>query len=374
MSLDRLPDEVLAKILRLALTSDKPITTSIKAYNIYQTYIDCIALSSGPPRNHTDLNKQLSERSPRRELPISPFLLGTSRRCYRLGSPPFYSTNTFIIMHSELGPFAKQIGFHNSKSIRSVELTIHHKDLTPIPKISLLNKGYYRKVENVKVILSKRHKIHKNGLTASQKAQQWTSVRAMIKKKGRELRDNVEMQKRQGAGWKFAGKVEWAVVHLKADHGILSAMCALERLPMPRKVWTMKNNKSGSAVEGILLPSKDDAVLRDWEVDVPEGSVVSEDMETREGSKEAAVIETGPPTPGTRPEIMPEDMPEPGNVVSEETDNGEGSMETANLDTGLPTPEPTPMTAPYTAPEPTAEPTAAPTTEMVQLPDWCRQI
>lgn len=192
-------------------------------------------------------------------------------------------------------------------------------------------------------------------------------------KKGRELRDKMETQQRLRAGWKFVGKGEWAVVHQKADHGILSAMWVMERLPMPRKVWTKKKNKGGSAVEGILLPSKDDAVLRGGEVDVPEWSVVSEDMETREGSEEAAVIDTGPLTPDTTPEIMPKDMPEPGNVVSEEMDTGEGSMETANLDTGLPMPETTPMTTPYTTPEPTAEPTAAPITEMLPLPDWGRQ-
>lgn len=354
MSLDRLPDEVLVKILHLALASDNPITTSIKAYNIYRTYLDCIALSSGPPQSHIDLNTQLSERPPRRELPISPLLLGTSRRWYRLGSLLFYRTNTFVIMHRELGPFAKQIGFHNSKSICSIELTIHHKDLKPIPKISLLNKGYYRQVGSVEVILSKRHKIHRNDLTASQKAQEWTSVRYTMMKKGRELRHNMEMQQRQGVGWKFAGKADWTVVHQKADHGILSVMWVLERLPMPRKVWTKKNK--GGSVEVILLPSKDDAALRDWEVDIPEGSVVSEDMETREGSKEAAVIDT-----------------EPGNDVSQEMDAGEGSMETANLDTGLPTSGTTPVTTPSTTLEPTAEPTAALITEMLPLPGWSHQ-
>lgn len=371
MSFDRLPDEVLLKILRLALTSEKPITTSIKAHKIYQTWLDCITM------RHKSVNLQSAEQwnallsgiSPRRTLPISPLLLGTSRRWYRLGSPFFYHANTFVIMHRELGAFANKTSFHNSKSIRSVELTVFHKDVDAVPKISLLNKSYSKQVESVKVILAKRYKIHKTDPIAEEKEREWNSVIFGMIKMTRKLRSRLETQQRQSAGWKVVEKGETNVVNRRADYGIMSARWVLERLRKPPKVY--KKQKAVTEAEGMFIASEENVGLGG--VDAPKGSIVSEERETEEGSEKTATpaIDTDLPTPDTTPDTAPEITPEPESKPNEGARIEQGNMESTTLaiDTGLPTPESTPETTR----EPTTEPmTIESTAKMLPLPYWGR--
>jgi hypothetical protein len=364
MSFDRVPDEVLLRILRRALSSDKPITTSIKAYNLHRTYLDCSAFYSRTLNitSADEWNALFSEPPPRRKFPISPLLLGTSRRWYRLGSAFFYGVNTFIIMHRELGAFANQIGQHNCKSIRSIELTVFHKDDNPAPKISPLNKGYYKQVESVKVILAKRHKIHKVGLTVDQKTKEWIKVRIGMMNLARKIRNTMEKQQQQGAGWKVADCHEKNLVYSKGDYGLMSKIWVLERLPKPPKVH--KKNID-SVLKDSVLAGK--GKTGHGVVDVAEGSVVIERIDVEGGSMDTDVtaIRTDLPTPDTTPETTQE----PDSRVNDGLETGKGSVGTAamNIDTGSPIPDITPRTTP----EPAAEPMVVDVpTRMLPLPYW----
>lgn len=201
-------------------------------------------------------------------------------------------------MHRELGPFANQIGYHNTKSIRSIELTVFHKDDNPVPKISALDKAYYKQVESVKVILAKRHKIHKVDLGIDQKTE-WVKFRIGMMNMMRKMGKTMVKQQQQGAGWKVADCREKTLVYSKGDYGLMSKVWLLDRLRTAPKVYKKKNVADS---EDPLLASEE--VAGQGGVDVSEGSVDSE--ATKVGGlsmdMEDTAIRTGLPTSDTMPE------------------------------------------------------------------------
>lgn len=117
MSFDQVPDEVLVTILRLVLISPDALSTSIRAHKIYQTHLGTVATASERPKIDSDeqhhwLHTKLSGPAVRRQLTISPLVIGTCRRWYRLGAPIFYASNSFVVIHREIEAFAQKIGFY----------------------------------------------------------------------------------------------------------------------------------------------------------------------------------------------------------------------------------------------------------------------
>lgn len=289
MSLGQLPDEVLVKILRLALVGKISIPTSVRAHKIYQTYVDSIAVVEEWPENWKEdyLNAQLSKRPARRKMIISPLLLGTCRRWYRLGCCFFYQSNTFVMMHRDFEPFAKQIGFQNSTHLRSVELAVHYKDPNPAPKVSFLRKAYLKQITSVNVILAKRYSIQ-IGHDEPHKAATWDKFGLVMRRKAQELMLNMRMQKRQGAHWQVVKTDDWAGVHPKADRGVVSSMWMLEKIPMPHKVRV--RNKAITKTNSMLQMAKENVVLD--EMDVPEGSGANQGDSTELKDLDGSILDS----------------------------------------------------------------------------------
>jgi hypothetical protein len=310
MSFSAVPDEVLDTILRLALVSDSSITTSVRAHNTYQTHLDAVTLMSERPHDGQEkyLNAKLSTPVAPRKQAISPLLLGTCRRWYRLGAPFFYGSNSFVLVHSEIGTFARQIRPHSSLHIKILQLVIRPDDVALAPKTSWLRKSYLRNVEKLSLTMAKRRTLKKD-LDANQKRKEWMQFTLLMRRTGRKVRENMERQKQQGGHWKVSGSEEWGFVHANAESGVLSSTWTLARIPMPSK-YSKARSVQGTATKEIT--GEKDAVEEDAErlqpsVEGSEGSIACGGGTTETKVQCKTTFDAGLPTPDPTPSPAPEE-------------------------------------------------------------------